>query len=493
MAEEKKKVGRKAKPRNGLKKRSTKTYSRTRDVEAKYKVVEGLPDQRLLYAAIKLRRAIEAIKADLPPKMRDFDKPARYKAAYGGRGSSKSHSFASLLVLRCLTNPGTRAVCIREVQKSIALSVRQLIVDKIKKYGVEDYFEIQEQKIITPAKGVIIFQGMQNHTSDSIKSLEGFDIAWVEEAQSISEKSLRLLRPTIRKDLHENDYVKSYNTESVSRQGSELWFSWNPDAPTDPIDEFLRGGKPPADIMMVRMNYEDNPYFPSVLRDEMEYDKARDFEKYLHVWEGEYQRNSEARVFKNFSQEEFETPEDARFFFGADWGFAKDPSVIVRCFFGYKDRHDKVVADPEGKTLFVDYEAWKVGCSIEKTPELFMTVPEADKWPIRADSARPETIDYMQRHGFPKMERAAKGKNSVNDGIEFIKNYDVVIHPRCDNTYEEFVHYRYKIDPKTEEILPVLEDKNNHCIDALRYALEHIRKVTKRKKKASFFGVRFIR
>jgi len=274
----KKKGHRPLKPRNGLKKTRTKTYKDAGRLEQQYRIVNGLPDQKLLHAAIKLRKAIEQIENDLPPKMRGFVNPARYKAAYGGRGSSKSHSFASLIVYRALTTPGLRAVCIREVQKSIALSVRQLIVDKIKKYGVEEYFEIQEQKIITPGNGLIIFQGMQNHTSDSIKSLEGFDIAWVEEAQSISEKSLRLLRPTIRKDRHENDYVKAItNTKRVSN-GSELWFSWNPDSPTDPIDEFLRGDKPPADIMMVRMNYDDNPYFPDVLREEMEYDKKRDFE-----------------------------------------------------------------------------------------------------------------------------------------------------------------------------------------------------------------------
>lgn len=149
---------------------------------------------------------------------------------------------------------------------------------------------------------MIIFQGMQDHTADSIKSLEGYDIAWVEEAQSLSQRSLDLLRPTIRKE------------------SSELWFSWNPNLETDPVNALLRGETPPLGAVVVQANYRDNPWLPEVLSAEIEYDRRRDPEKFAHVWLGEYQRNSEARVFRNWKIEEFEVHPDAVIRQGADWG-----------------------------------------------------------------------------------------------------------------------------------------------------------------------------
>jgi phage terminase large subunit len=299
---------------------------------------------------------------------------------------------------------------------------------------------------------MIIFQGMQNHTADSIKSLEGYDIAWVEEAQSLSQRSLDLLRPTIRKD------------------GSELWFSWNPDQPTDPIEVLLRGENPPPDSIVVEANYTDNPWFPDVLRAEMEYDKRRDPDKYAHVWLGRHQRNSEARVFRNWTVEEFESPKGATFRLGADWGFSVDPSVLVRCHL-------------EGRRLYIDYEAYMVGCEIDMLPDLFDRVPESRKWFITADSARPETISYMQKHGYPKINAAIKGSRSVEEGVEFLRSFDIVVHPRCVHTIDELTMYSYKVDPLTGLVLPILEDKKNHVIDALRYACEAARKASAEKKR----------
>lgn len=122
-----------------------------------------------------------------------------------------------------------------------------------------------------------------------------------------------------------------------------------------------------------------------------------------------------------------------------------------------------------------------MGCEIDRTPALFDSlVPDepqsARKWPIRADSARPETISYMRRHGYDKIAAALKGPNSVMDGIEFLKSYDIVVHPRCRHTIDELTLYSFKIDEKTNEVLPVLEDKKNHVIDALRYAVEGVRR-----------------
>ena len=382
--------------------------------------------------------------------------PARYKGAWGGRGSAKSHTFADNLIDLCVSFPGLRAVCIREVQKSLKNSSKLLLEDKIKIHGLGEVFVPLTNEIRTPGGGRIIFQGMQDHTAESVKSLEGFDVAWVEEAQKLSAKSLRLLRPSIR------------HTPRSVLDTPEIWFSWNPQFPTDPVDEFLRK-EPPEGAVVINANYDDNPWFPDELRREMEYDRRRDTSMYDHVWRGGYLVHSSARVFKNWTIEEFDSPseKDVVFYFGADWGFSVDPAVLVRCFI-------------DGRRLFIDREAYKVGCEIDKTPELFDNLdPDhpgmARKYTIRADSARPETISYMRRHGYEGMVPARKGPGSVEDGVEFLKNYDIIVHPRCVHAIDELTHYSYKIDKVTEEVLPILEDKKNNVIDAIRYALENVR------------------
>ena len=371
---------------------------------------------------------------------------SRYKGAWGGRGSGKSHMFAEMMLEEHIMNQSQSSVCVREIQKSLNQSVKRLLEMKIQEMNAGAYFEVQDAVIKSKkADGRIIFQGMQNHTADSIKSLEGYDRAWVEEAQSLSQTSLDLLRPTIRKP------------------GSELWFTWNPRQASDPVDLLLRGPTPPKDANVIKVNYADNPWFPSVLKDEMEYDRRRDPDKYRHVWRGEYLQNSESRVFRNWRIEDFDAPPDAIHRLGADWGFSVDPTTLVRCHI-------------IGRTLYIDFEAYMVGCEIVNTPELFMQVPEAEKWPIVADSARPETISHMRRNGFPKIMTAVKGPKSVEEGIEFLKNYTIVVHPRCTHTIDELTLYSYKTDPLTGKILPVLEDKKNHVIDALRYACEAVRR-----------------
>jgi phage terminase large subunit len=373
-----------------------------------------------------------------------LDRPARYKGIYGGRGSGKSHERAEALIDRCCSQK-TDAVCIREVQKSLAQSVKKLLEMKIEAMGVGHLFEIQQTVIKAPHGGIIIFQGMQNHTADSIKSLEGYDIAWVEEAQSLSQRSLDLLRPTIRKT------------------GSEIWFTWNPNLETDPVDVLLRGERPPPDAIVVQANYRDNPWLPEVLEAELEYDRERDPDKFAHIWLGEYQRNSEARVFKRWTVEEFDTPDNVTFRLGTDLGFSIDPSVLLRCWI-------------DVTKLYVDREAYMLGCEIDALPELFRRIPDSEKWFITADSARPETISYMRNHGFPKINAAVKGPRSVEEGVEFLKAYDIVVHPRCQHLIDELTLYSYKTDPLTGTVLPVLEDRNNHCIDALRYACEGARR-----------------
>jgi phage terminase large subunit len=386
---------------------------------------------------------------DTAPVFEPLLHPARYKAAFGGRGSAKSHFFAELMIEENVEKKLDN-VCLRETLKSLEFSVKKLLELKIESMNVGDYFEVQDRRILTKRGGVIIFEGMQNHTADSIKSLEGFDRAWFEEAQAASQKSLDLLRPTIRKP------------------GSEMWFSWNPDSPTDPIDQLLRGEFLPPGSVVVESNYMDNPWLPDVLRCELEYDRSRDFDKFSHIWLGQYKQHSEARVFKNWSIEEFERPAGTIYRLGADWGYSVDPSVLVR-------------SSIDGNRLYVDYEAYMIGCEIVNLPELFDRVPESRKWFITADSARPETISHMQKNGYPKINAAIKGSGSLEEGVSFLQSFDIVVHPRCTHLIDELKSYKYKQDPLTDKTLSVLEDKNNHVIDALRYACEGARKTANTK------------
>lgn len=382
--------------------------------------------------------------------------PARYKGAYGGRAGAKSWFFAELLIEECLRRE-TRAVCVREVQRSLEQSVKRLLEDVIERLKVGHLFAVKHAWIETPRAGIIIFQGMRDATAESLKSLEGYRIAWVEEAHALSQRSLDMLRPTM------------FRVEN-----SEIWFSWNPRFPNDPVDDFFRGNaprregdppwRPPAHSIIVRSSYRDNPWVIPDLLKEIEWDHARDPDKYAHIWLGEYERHSESRVFKNWTVEDFETASDAMFLFGADWGYSVDPSVLVRCY---------VV----GRNLFIDREAYRIGVEVDHLPALFDTVPGSRAWPIVADSARPETISYLQRNGFPKLRAAVKGKDSVKEGVIFLQNYDIVVHPRCTHTIDELTHYSFKRNEQTGEITPILEDKKNHVIDSLRYAVERLRDV----------------
>ena len=200
--------------------------------------------------------------------------PARYKGAWGGRGSGKSHFFAEKLIEDSLCEPGLLSVCIREMQKSLKDSAKRLIESKLARFGLgeADGFKIFRDAIRTPGDGVIIFQGMQDHNAESIKSLEGFRRALVEEAQSLSHRSLTLLRPTLR------------------APGSELWFAWNPRHRGDPVDAMLRGAEIPTGAIVVRANWSDNPWFTAELEQERQDCLRMSPEQYDHVWEGGYAR-----------------------------------------------------------------------------------------------------------------------------------------------------------------------------------------------------------
>lgn len=377
-------------------------------------------------------------------------RPVRYKAVHGGRGSGKSRFFASLLAEEMIEGP-IDTVCLREVQRSMKFSVKREVESAIEAMNAGYYFDVQDKIIHGKNGGVCIFEGLQNHTAESIQSLARFKRAWVEEAQALSHRSLEILRPTIRDP------------------NSQIWCSWNPKSHLDAVDQLFRGATVPDDAVVVKANYSDNPWFPDVLKAEMEYDRrAAPPEKFAHIWRGAYLTIGDAQVFKNWRVEEFDTHDGALFRYGADWGFAIDPSVLVRCYL-------------QGRKLYIDQEAYQVGCEIDRLPELFMSVPESEKWPITADSARPETVSYMRRNGFSRMVAAIKGPGSVEDGIAWLQSLEIVVHPRCVHTIDELTTYSYKIDKSTNKPIPVLSDTNNHVIDALRYACEGARRAANSK------------
>lgn len=371
----------------------------------------------------------------------------RYKGAKGGRGSGKSHFFAECIIETMLINPDTRIVCIREIQRSLKFSSKALIESKINSLGVSEYFEITLTEIRAKrGNGLIIFQGMQDHTADSIKSLEGFDIAWVEEAQNLSKRSLELLRPTIRKE------------------NSELWFSWNPENETDAVDSFFKQMQEngATDFVLITANFSDNPFLPTELFNEQEYDRKFNPSTYEHIWLGGYNTKSDALIFKGkFRVENFSTDGLGNPYHGLDFGFANDPTAAIRCYI-----HDR--------KLYISHEAGAVGLELDYTAEFLKErIENIHKYVIRADNARPESISYLKRHGLSMITPTIKGKGSIEDGIEFIRSFEaIIIHERCVETAREFRLYSYKTDPHSGDILPQILDENNHYIDALRYALE---------------------
>lgn len=363
----------------------------------------------------------------------------RYKVAYGGRGSGKSYAFADACLVKALQGK-IRVLCARQLQTSIRDSVHKLLCDRIFALGMESFFEITRESIRGSNGSEFIFKGIQNNVME-IKSMEGIDICWVEEAQSVSDESWEVLIPTIRKE------------------GSEIWVTFNPDREEDSTyRRFVVN--PPPDCKSVLINYTDNPFFPDVLRKEMEYCKQVDYPRYEHIWLGKTIMETEAQIFKGkFELKEFEAEPYTEFFWGADWGFARDSTAITRSFI--KDR-----------CLYIEYEAGGVGVEMEELPRLFDSIPESRKWKIRADCARPETISYVARKGF-NCVAADKWKGSVEDGIEYLRSFEkIYIHPRCKHTYEEFKYYSYKKDKISGDILPIVVDAWNHYIDSIRYALE---------------------
>jgi len=390
--------------------------------------------------------------AQLPKKLGFLLEPARYKVAYGGRGGAKSTSFAiALLVMGAQRT--MRILCTREFQNSIEESVHALLKQQIEGLGLQAYYRVQKTKIFGVTGTEFIFSGLHNNVT-KIKSYADIDICWVEEAEAISADSWQILKPTIRKE------------------GSEIWVSFNPRLKTDPTyQDFVLN--PPPDAKVVQIGWQDNPWLPEELRKEKDHLYAVDREAAEHVWGGRTKEFNKAEILlgkwqaKAFRIRSFwDGP-----YQGADWGFARDPSALVRCYIA-----EETIDGITYQDLYVSHEAYGVGVEITDLPAFFAErVPGAESYVTRADSARPETISHMQRHGWSRMEPSKKGKGSVEDGIMHLRGYRrIYIHPRCKETIQEAKLWSWKTDRKSGDILPVPVDKHNHVWDSVRYALEPV-------------------
>ncbi|MBD1228373.1 PBSX family phage terminase large subunit [Xenorhabdus griffiniae] len=375
---------------------------------------------------------------------------ARYRGAYGGRGSAKTRTFATMSAVRAYqaAEQGISGVilCGREFMNSLEESSMEEVKQAIRSIPwLNDYFDIGEKYIRTKCKRVsYVFCGLR-HNLDSIKSKARILLAWVDEAESVSDLAWKKLRPTVRES------------------GSEIWVTWNPEKDGSATDKRFRK-TPPKNSIIVEINYNDNPWFPDVLEEERLDDlNSLEYADYAWIWEGAYLENSDKQVLANkYVVQSF--PDNLwqkadRLLFGADFGFAKDPNILIRQF----------ILDG---CLYIQHEAYGNQVELDEMPNFYDKVPESRKWPIKADSARPETISYLKRQGF-NISAAKKWQGSVEDGVTFLRGFKkIIIHPLCKETAKEARLYSYKTDRITGEVLPIIEDKHNHCWDAVRYGLD---------------------
>lgn len=382
-----------------------------------------------------------------------YYKKARYKVYWGGRGSAKSWGMAEALIRLTSALP-LRVLCCREYQNSIKESSHKILKDTIYRLGMQAWFIITADSIKSRTGAEFLFKGLHGN-EEGIKSTEGIDICWVEEAQTVTARSWRTLSPTIRKD------------------DSEIWVSFNLlDEEDATYQRFVV--KHRRNSIVHKINYDSNPYFTGPLREEMEEDKENDYPLYEHIWLGMPLRISNAVIFSGkYRVEEFDDElwrEADRLMYGADFGFAQDPSTLLRIFIIEKSTKERY--------LYISHEAVGTGVELDEMEQFYDTVPGSRDWPIKADGARPETISYLRRKGF-NISAAEKWAGSVVDGITHLRSFKaIVIHPRCVETAKEARLYRYKVDKNIvdahgqPQVLPVVVDKHNHCWDGIRYGLD---------------------
>lgn len=389
--------------------------------------------------------------------------PVRYKVYWGGRGSAKSWGIAEALIRQTARLP-LRVLCLREFQNSIKESSHKMLVDTITRLGMEAWFEVTKDSIRSRTGGEFIFKGCHN-ALNSLRSMVGINIVWIEEGHSISEASWRVLIPTIREE------------------GSEIWVSFNMDDEMDATYRRLVATKR-DDAIVHNVNYDSNPYFPEVLRREMEFDKESDYHLYEHIWLGKPRLISNAIILNGkYKVREFDTEgwreygQDERLRFGMDFGHGSDPNALLRSWIKHHKIERNGVLLPV-KSLMITHESYGHADLNDDMVQFVDAVPGTRDWPIKCDSARPETINWLHNQGF-NTSAAEKWDGSVKDGIAHLRGYhEIVIHPQCPNTAREAHAWRYKVDPKIVDehgqplVLPIVVDRHNHTWDAERYGLD---------------------
>lgn len=369
---------------------------------------------------------------------------AAYRATFGGRGSGKSQTAALMAAIWGLADP-LRILCAREFQVSIAESFHAELKSVIsERPWLACHYDLGRDYLRGANGTEFLFRGLRRN-EQSIKSLAGIDLTIVEEAEDVPETSWLALEATV-----------------FRQPKSELWSIWNPRTKGSPVDQRFRIN-PPANALVAEINWHENPFFPEGLQRLRKREHERlDPQTYAHVWEGAYLENSASQVFANKVRTAEFTPGHNWNgpYQGSDFGFAQDPTTCVRVWI-YND------------SLWVEYEAGKVQLDIDATAEyLARKIPDVEAYTTRADSARPETISYLKRHGLPKVEGVKKWQGSVEDGVQFMRSFrEIVVHPRCNGAINEFRLYSYKVDRMSGDVLPVIVDAHNHYIDAIRYAL----------------------
>ncbi|MFZ4514296.1 MAG: PBSX family phage terminase large subunit [Geothrix sp.] len=387
------------------------------------------------------------VELDFPDAMSFLlEGKARYRVAYGGRGSSKSWSAARALILLAMKGR-IRILCAREIQRSIKDSVHRLLSDQIEAMGLGEFFEILQAEIkCTRTGSQFIFAGLANTTAESLKSIENIAVAWIEEAQTVSDRSWEILIPTIR------------------AAGSEIWVTFNPSEASDPTyQRFVVN--PPPDAIVRRVNWDDNPWFPEELRREKDYLYSVDPETADHVWGGGVRKMSDAQILRGRYRVQSFAPNPDTWdgpYHGIDFGFAQDLGIMLRLWIW------------EGN-LYVEYEAAGLEVETDLLPALWDTIPGARDYIARADCSRPETISQVKRLGYKRVIGCAKWPGCEQDGIEHLRSYQsIIVHPRCQETAREFGLWSWKRDRLTGDILPQTTGKFDNAASAARYALEPV-------------------
>lgn len=379
---------------------------------------------------------------------------SRYKVIYGGRGSGKSWQIARVLILLAM-NMKLKVLCAREFQMSIKDSVHTLLSEQIKKLKLPGW-DITQTEISFPSTGSrFLFAGLWGNV-EKIQSFEGVNICWVEEGQRVSDNSWKVLIPTIR--------TAPVTGWPEHWPQSEIWVSLNPVEETDPTAKrFLI--EPPPNTIQYKVNWRDNPWLPDELKAEAEHLRRVDPEEYYHVWEGQFWSRSEAQIFSGkWGVAPFTPKEDwVGPFQAIDFGFSTTPTCIGRQWV-YENN------------LYVQEAYGGLRIDTVNLPEYLDRLPDVKESRgsvlFRADSARPETINFLNNAGYCVVG-CEKGQGSVEDGISFLRSFNkIIIHPNARMAEHDARLYKYKVDKHTGEVLKDIVKKNDDFWDQCRYALE---------------------